>query len=47
MDHLQPAASRTQLVPDPTTNDDDPVDFVTILAQPGNGKVLSGVIRRA
>ncbi|MCB0563203.1 MAG: hypothetical protein KDD01_02375 [Phaeodactylibacter sp.] len=28
--------------PDPTTNDDDPVDFVTILAQPGNGKVFVG-----
>jgi len=28
--------------PDPTTNDDDPVDFVTILAHPGNGKVFVG-----
>lgn len=28
--------------PDPNTNDDDPVDFVTILAHPGNGKVFVG-----
>lgn len=28
--------------PNPNTNDDDPVDFVTILAHPGNGKVYVG-----
>ncbi|MCB9053814.1 MAG: hypothetical protein H6556_30820 [Lewinellaceae bacterium] len=28
--------------PNPNTNDDDPVDFVTILAHPSNGKVFVG-----